>query len=198
MFRLYYQIEIRDKNGNLRRKGRRRVSKSFVANYHKILSSGLRSSNTSVTDTGGSGRTILRPLSTTGANPWMGGVGAATNNDGAGVIVGTGTTAVVMDEIAMETAIADGAGSGQLQYGAVSWSAPDADGTGWSFDVIRSFANQSGGTVNITEAGIVCETQYTTSSPFFQEFLLVRDVFAAVEVLNGETATVTYTVKVDV
>ena len=51
--------------------------------------------------------------------------------------------------------IAHGTGAGQLSYSEVAFSAPAADGDDFVYQVYRTFANSSGGTITVQEAGLV-------------------------------------------
>jgi hypothetical protein len=56
-----------------------------------------------------------------------------------GIMVGTGTGAFDFDNYALGTLIAHGTGAGQLQYGAVTFNAPQTSGNDRYFEIIRTF-----------------------------------------------------------
>jgi hypothetical protein len=119
-------------------------------------------------------------------------VNATSGVDTYGVVVGTGTTAVAIDDYNLATKIAHGTGSGQLQYGAVTINAPQISGNDCYCEVIRGFTNGSGATITVAEIGLVF--RYEGQAWYW---LMVRDVFSsAFDVLDTKTLTVTYKVKV--
>jgi hypothetical protein len=110
-----------------------------------------------------------------------------------GIMVGTGTAAVITTDDNLQTLIQHGTSSGKLQYlgcmipGDVTISAPNA-----SFNIERLFLNSSGGDVTINEIGIYAA--YFTSI-----YCIIRDLVSpAVTVANNEYLKVTYTIQVSV
>ncbi len=124
---------------------------------------------------------------------------AALNIDTAGVIVGSGNIAPTINDYAMGTKIAHGTGSGQLQYGAVTFGAPASDLTTSQFTITRNFANASGASVTVNEIGLYV-SQYTHVQypahgqyPFTVNAMILRDVISGgIAVPNGQTLTVNY------
>lgn len=184
-FRMFLTLTVKDKNGKIVSK-KTRKSRSFVIQFLQGLETMMTQSATvSQTDTGGTPRT---PATHATNLSCLAGVGAATW----GIQVGTGTTAPTNTDNAVETQIAHGAGAGQLNYGAVA--AVSAGVVGANVDLLfsRTFSNASGGTISPTEATLV----WITTGPYI--FLIIRDTFSAVQVLNGQTLTVTYTLRTTV
>ncbi len=124
---------------------------------------------------------------------------AALNIDTAGVVVGSGSTPPNISDYALGTRIAHGTGSGQLQYGAVTFGAPASDSTTSQFTVTRNFANASGSSVTVNEIGLYV-TQYSHVQypahgqwPFTVVCMILRDVISGgIAVPNGQTLTVNY------
>lgn len=120
-------------------------------------------------------------------------VNAAVGNVNYGTVVGTGTNAVTVDDYNLQTKIAHGTGSGQFQYGDVTFTAPYTSGNDRIVEVIRAFTNGSGGTVTVNEIGLVWN--YEGQATWY--FLGWRDVLSSgVEVLDTKILTVTYKIKV--
>lgn len=118
-----------------------------------------------------------------------------TCNAGAGIttygtVVGSGTGAFDFDNYALGTLIAHGTGAGQLQYGAVTFNAPQTSGNDRYFEIIRTFQNGSGSGVTVNEIGL-----YGNSASVY--FCLAREVLGtSITVPNGQTLTVTYKIKI--
>lgn len=118
----------------------------------------------------------------------------AVTDDQTGIIVGTGTTPVASNDVAMETLIAHGTAAGELSYGAMSKTTTAIVGVNVDLIMTRTFNNGSGSTINVTEVGIQCYGYYGAASAF----LIVHDVSTAVPVANGQTLTVNYTFRTTV
>lgn len=114
---------------------------------------------------------------------------AAVGVTSSGILVGTGTNPPSIDDYVMQTPIAHGTGSGQMQYSAVTFGAPASDGTTSQFTITRDFANNSGSSITVREIGLV------VSQP--GSFLTIRDA-VNITVPNGETLTVNYRIQATV
>ena len=126
---------------------------------------------------------------------WAWRVNGAAGNDGYGIFVGTGTTAVTIDDYNLAAKIAHGTGSGQLQYGDTTFTVPTKSGNDYYTEVIRGFTNISGATITVAEVGLVYE--YETQTTY--RWLGWREVLGtAVGVDNNKTLTVTYRIKVTI
>jgi predicted RNA methylase len=88
-----------------------------------------------------------------GASARVHAVDASVGDDSYGIIAGTGTTAVTIDDYKIETKIAQGTGTGQLSYGAVTLSITN-DGTDQIVEIQRQVINNSGGTITIKELAL--------------------------------------------
>ena len=145
----------------------------------------------SAKDSGGTDRTLEQADT---AN-MMDALGAA-GDDNTGIVVGSGTTAVTISDSKLETQIADGSASGQLDHDAQA--NPD-DVTTFSdkaeFQIVRRFDNNSGGAISIRELGIYAEQECTGAVTGV--FCIARDVLpAAVSIANGADCVVTYTFRI--
>ena len=188
---LYYQIEVRDREGKLLKRERRK-SRSFVQAWNKILYVLTSCLNLAgVVDTSGTSQTVLAIQG--GTLRCDAAAADATN----GVVVGTGTTAVSISDTALGTIIANGSGAGQLNYLAVTFGAPSVSGSSCSFTVQRIANNGSGASITVTEIGIYCKAANLGGTVIY--LLTIRDVLASsLAVPNGGAITVTYTIKVTV
>lgn len=110
-----------------------------------------------------------------------------------GVAVGTGNTAPNISDYDLETIIDHGTGSGELQYGAMTYGLPATDATLSHFTLTRDFANDSGGSITVNEAGVyyrVIAYQYGTDHV---HVLGIRDIISGgISVPDGQTLTVNY------
>ena len=112
----------------------------------------------------------------------------AANDDTLGIVVGSGTTPVTIDDYQLATQIVHGSSAGQLSYGATTFNAPVTSGKDRYFEVVRTFTNNSGGTVTVREIGLHSRNEAGTYS-----FLSLRDVLvSAIDVTDTKVLTVTY------
>ena len=113
-----------------------------------------------------------------------------------GCTIGSGTGVESFTDYALGTKIADGTGSGQIQYGLGSFTFSTASaGTILRNKIDRTFTNNSGGTVSISETGLYGRLVWT-SLKGNSYFMLNRDTFSAVNVANGNSLYVSYTIKI--
>ncbi|OFW54942.1 MAG: hypothetical protein A2V75_09075 [Actinobacteria bacterium RBG_16_70_17] len=185
---LYLQSEVRAAGGRLIRRTRRRPSRSLVRAYLQHLRSAFAPvSEADVVDTGGVARTIRTPAAAT--TNWM---QASISSDDSGILWGTGNAPVDISDYALGALITDGAGAGQLNYGAQAISALATTGFDVQFTQQRVATNNSGASIIVREVGIACITQDTV--PATRYFLLARDMEdPGLTVLPGATITTTYT-----
>lgn len=189
----YIQIETKDKYGQLKY-FYKTLANSFVLAFIDILYSNAAQTTQSVKDTSNTLRTVGCFAGSTGAWQWFTmneGAGAATY----GILVGTGTNAVAITDYALQTQIANGTSSGQLQYGTNSISAPATVSTSRQFTVSRTFTNVSGGNITINEVGLATTT--TGGCGITYKYLIDRTL-STFTITNGYSSTVTYTIKVTV
>ncbi len=179
-------LRLYDKSGKLLKRRRMR-SRSFVLAFLDILWAQMAQDSQSITDTGGTSRTIPTSVNNYGINA---NAGDATK----GVVVGTGSTAVAISDNKLATQIAHGVGSGQLSHSIYSTTAPQTSGTSRRFLLTRSFANASGGTITVNEVGV-----YVSAGDSGYEFCAIRDLVSPGQAVNdGQTLAVTYEIKITV
>lgn len=185
---IFYQLTVTDKNGKIVRKTRMRRSKSLCLAFLQMLNAEMGPTTVSVKGTTGVSQD---------ADPALTQLFASNSGEGdvsQGILLGIGTTPVATDDFVMETLIANGAGAGQLTYAAGSFIVAQEVGANVDFQMLRSAQNLSGGTINITEAGIYAYLSTTGTL----RALIIHDVFTAVPVTNGQTITATYTLRTTV
>ena len=186
---LYYDMQI-TRGGRIVKKYRKRICKSFVKQFLQYLSAQFGYTNgstgVSITDTGNVSQVVncVSGYQYTGIH-----LDASAAVTTFGSQVGTGTTAVTINDYKIETLIAQGTGAGQLQYSAVVFGAPTTDATTTTTVVTRVFTNNTGNDVIVYEISLVgYNGQYY--------FLLARDVLASpVTLANSEGLTLNYSLK---
>lgn len=105
-----------------------------------------------------------------------------------GPVVGSGTTPVGIDDYKLDAQIMHGTGAGQLSFGPVSFNAPVTSGRDRYFEVVRTFTNDSGGTVAVREIGL-----HMNNEPSSYFYLCLRDVLgSAIDVEATKVLTVKY------
>lgn len=185
---LSYSVEVRDKEGQVIKRISA-PSRSYVEQWNQILNVQASQANKTIKDTGGTDRSIV---------PWG---YQPTPDAGIGVItfglrVGKGTTAVAIDDYALETPLGEGVGLDEFNHQAVTFTEPSVVGSTCSFTVKRIMLNNSGATITgIREIGCYVRG----SDGVTRYFLAFRDVLpGGVTVPNGGSITVTYTIAVTV
>jgi len=117
--------------------------------------------------------------------------------------VGSGQQSNPASAYSLASPIANGSGSGQLVYGQpLIPSTILVSGNSAYFTISQTFNNNSGGTVTITEVGIITEVQVTysgsTDTVNFGNLLMWYDVLSSsISVPNGGTLTIYYTFTVN-
>jgi len=185
---MYWQAVVRDANGKIIKTYRREVGHSFLTQYYDFIQSQMaRPVNVNATYTSLDITNTLRTMNATQA-PVIA-TGAAAGDSTYGMTVGTGNTANAAATVALAAIINNGVGAGQLSYGSVGNTLPSGSAPR-AFTLTRTFTNNSGGSIVITEAGI--ESAVNDTVALTRVFLLIRDVLgSAVTVIN--TASVTFT-----
>ena len=120
-----------------------------------------------------------------------------------GIQVGSGQQSNPYSAYKLAAPIANGVGSGQLLYGQPSVSqTPIVSGSSVYFIISQAFNNQSGGTVTITELGILVDLNLWIQGGGGQQnlgyFLVWYDVLSsAISVPNGGSIVIYYTFTVN-
>ena len=212
---------VKDKDGKII-KVHKQHSHSFVSNFLAIIASTLASSYfQSINNTTYGYFFILTNGSYAQYNPDTYVFNALLNlNDKAndstyGIVVGTGTATPTPNDYALGNQIQNGTGNGQLVYGAhtinpapvsngsISWyttTTPPSSGllpvsgntTSWQ--ISRTFQNQSGASITVSEVGLITETFTGTEGVFA---LLAHDLLSSpITIPNNAVLTIVYTISV--
>lgn len=192
MWKLFSEIklQVHDKNGLLLH-SHSEPCNSHLAQYIQHLLTALQGSHIGARETTtGTLRSLERPVDSSAHWMYM---NAADGDDDFGIIVGTGNTAVAIDDRYLATRIAVGTGSTQLTYGAHTFSTVSSYR---QFTVSRAFGNpSSGGSITVAEIGIGVSSQYETTTAGL--FMIERTVLGStVTVSDGQTLTVEYTIDI--
>jgi hypothetical protein len=110
------------------------------------------------------------------------------------IVVGSGTTPPSITDAGLTSQIGNGTGAGQLQYGTDSLTTPviNSNTNSASFTWSKSFSNNSGGNVTVSEVGA-----YITFGS--KAYFVLHDLLPSpVTVGNGQVLTVVYTITIAV
>jgi hypothetical protein len=191
------EFEVRDGDGKLIQKGKF-PAKSWVGNLIRLLnmlwdvwstisqttSIYLYTLKTLLLDTTNTARSFGINAGAAGSY----GGRAPAGDTSAGILVGTSDTPVSLGQYNLLGLIPNGTGAGQLSYGATVVEDLTTDTT-YYFRIIRTFTNNSGGTITIREIGLFLKL--TT-----QSFMFARDVPPSpITVPNGSTLTLRYIIS---
>jgi len=126
------------------------VPQSVVQGWIGLLSVQLTNSLHTIIDVSGNSRSI---------NPGSANlrVNAPINDASIGIVCGTGTDAVSINDYKLKSLIQSGSGEGQLQYSSVDFPNDYLVDTATALtDIRRFFTNASGKSINVREIGIIC------------------------------------------
>jgi len=202
-FNAYITIIVRDSNGNIVNIHRQRShspTKNFILYFVPIYY--LYSNNISITITTTSGTTY-----TNSSNPAFG-ISYPSNQSNMPsylvmIAVGSGSQSNAYNAYNLAAPIANGTGTGQLVYGSPSISTSiTVSGSSAYFYISQTFNNNSGGTVTITEVGIITGISQliVTGSVVGSttQLLMWYDVLSSpISVPNGGSVTIYYTFTVN-
>ena len=184
---LYYSYQVRGADGRIKVPFRRRTAYSFLTAYITWLFLRMVGPTTqSLTDTGSISRTIHRnsELNTE----------ALSTVSTAGLVVGTGTNAVTINDTALQTQIAHGTSAGQLSYGASVVDLPSSDSTSTTLILTRPFTNGSTGSITVREIGVYSRMGDAESSTTNRTLCIVRDT-VTITLAVGDLLTLNYILK---
>ena len=183
---LWYSVTIRDRDGKVISRERRRA-RSMLGNWYRILYAQMSFSTCSLVGTNG----IDRGASWEQEN-WK--FKAAADEDYIGIVIGTGTTPVTIDDYKLDTQIMNGTGTGQIRHLASTPGSPSVAGSNCEFLTSRVFLNNSGGSIMVRESGIYSRCKGPT---YYSYACIVRDVFGSPQdVPDGGSITIDYTLRV--
>lgn len=179
---LWYSVVVRDPNGKVISRERRK-SRSFIKQWNQVVYIHMAGVALDIVDTGGTTQSITRHNLSFKMNA---GPGTLTQ----GIVVGTGDTAVTINDYQLAAIIAEGAGDGQLNYAGCSVATSVVSAPTCGFLVSRSAVNNHVDTITVKESGI-----YMGAGGYF--VMAVRDVFITPQdVPNGGSITINYTLRV--
>jgi len=135
------------------------------------------------------------------------------NDSTYGIVVGTGTTPPTPNDFALENQIVNGTGTGQLVYNAVTISPAGGtspisaqsttptsgvltpSGNTTSIQISRTFQNQSGASITVSEVGIISKAQSYPNVTV--TLLIIHDLLSsAITIPNNGVMAITYTISV--
>jgi len=149
---LWYSVVVRDRHGKVVSRERRK-SHSFLKAWNQLIYLQMASiAGYNITDTGGVARSCEY-----GDQNFI--IKAAAGVTDYGIRVGTGNTAVAIDDYALETPIAEGTGGGQMEHLACSVDDFIVTPPSCAFIAHRTISNNSGGLIDVLEAAIYVRMQ---------------------------------------
>jgi hypothetical protein len=158
-------------------------------------------------DTGGAYRCLLAMCNGDWSSPSIAfDVLAGSSVTTFGIRAGTGTTPQTISDYAIQTPIAEGSGAGQLNHGAVTFGNPAADTSTSQFTITRNLANNSGGSITVSELGLYCRCYsydggdlgasfsfLANASRQTRYFMIIHDVLSTPKMIpTGQTLTANY------
>ena len=194
--KMYYQWEIYRTEGLFlkdlpycklepKSRTRRKQSKSFLIAFGKMLEALMAHPNAASPNTVSAnerGTGTARVITYASASPLtMYGTEGAAGDVNYGIVVGSGTVAIALDDYDLDTPILNAT----LAHGQSTMGAASIVGSYIEIPISRSFVNVTGSPVTINEVGLACVTQYGSST--YAYLLLSRDL-STLEVAAGETA----------
>ena len=209
-------VTVKDKNEKIIKQHKQR-SHSFVSNFLAILTAPL-TTGYGQPFTNASQGYFFRITTGTYAiyNPTaefntVFDLNSGANNSTYGIVVGTGTTPPTPNDFNLGNQISNGTGSGQLVYGTHTFnptpvsnnssnfytttSTPTSgllpvSGNTTSWQISRTFQNQSGASITVSEVGLISEINV-------YYVLLTHDLLSSpITIPNGGVMAITYTISV--
>lgn len=181
----FWVVEVYDRSGKLIevKKG---VGNCILSNFIGLIEAiRLGASTWEPTDVNGT-QVSISNINIKGCRMW-----ANEGEDNVGIIVGSGSTEVTLDDHNLASKIPNGTGANQLSYGACNMYDYD-NGLQQDRGVKRSFTNNSGSSITINEIGLVMKVNDGTNDYYI---LIMRDVISATTVPDGGVVTVTYYIR---
>lgn len=158
---------------------------SFVLAFLDLLNCHVTASGRAIVCTDGASRTPGPHTATFAANA---GAGVITF----GIVVGTGTNAVVITDRSLQTIIAPGTGAAQISYGACTVSAPSTSGADRLFTITRIVTGNATAAINAKEVGLYVKSSQAAG------FYCVDRTLNAFTIPISTAKTITYTIKITV
>ena len=183
---LWYSVTIRDRDGKLVSLEHLK-SRSMLGNWYRILYAHMASTATSLIHTSGIDRGAVHS-----EENWK--FKAAADEDLIGIVIGTGSTAVTINDFKLDSQIMNGTGPGQMRHLVSTPGWPSVASSSCDFLTSRTFLNNSGGSITVRESGIYCRVKGPT---YYGYACIVRDVLASSQAVpDGGSITVDYTLRI--
>ena len=200
MLKAYYQLSKYNKNNSLIRKTRKKKSRSFLHHFHQVLSPILGCAVTQTVHIHTTGNSFSPNNAGAQFKAADRGFGTDLGPDIAGIVVGTGNNPVDINDYDLTTRIAHGITSNTLEYFNCSVRAltiNTGSNTG-TFELYRFFRNSSGGSITITELGVLQTASYNPGSILISYGILtIRDLVSpGFQINDGEYMKITYTFQI--
>jgi len=206
-------ITVKDKDGKII-KQHKQHSHSFIRNFMTILASAFSANTFYDYQTTNNLWYSVDPNYTTIFNELN--TQDSSNDASFGIVVGTGTATPTATDYKLGNQIPNGTGSGQLSYGASSISPGNSSvspasslssptqtltpsGNTTSIQISRTFQNNSGSSITVTETGIIVQTAsfYNGTSTATTKVLIVHDLLSSsITIQNSAVLTIVYTISV--
>jgi len=208
IFEAFLKLEVFDKNGVLLTSHNQR-SHSWVRNGYNFLFCNVAGKQTtddtyaagklSIKDTGGTVRrgNVPSPYTTSSADDAGAGLRGAAGSALNGIVVGTGTDAESFEGYVLQTLIASGSGSGELDYSEQKTHAITYTGGTKVLknDLIRYFNNNSGASIGVNEVGLYYSMYVDGATARYS--MQARDKQGAtVTIADTGQLKVTYTIQI--
>jgi len=207
-------VTVKDKNGKII-KQHKQHSHSFLMNFAAMLATTMANP---------SGGTVNWYYFKSTAGAWYSLVDAtgynqlfdtldSANDSTYGIVVGTGTATPTPNDDNLQNQIANGTSSGQLVYGSHTLSpAPGTSllqggtstpttgvltpsGNTTSFSISRTYQNQSGASITVSEVGIISIVNTPATGNVY--VLIIHDLLSsAITIPNNGVMAITYTISV--
>jgi len=179
--KVYCLVEVKDKGKVIYSK--QFESHSFVGQWLQLLYGMFGQNRLSILNNNFPASAIIN-------NPLQ--MNAGSGNHNYGIQVGSGTTKSINDT-GMDSFIFNGNSAGQLAYGAMTFTSPtiNTSTNQGNFSVTRSFTNNSGGSVTVSEIGIGILI-YASDGNLHDTFIIHDILPSPITLANGQVLTVTY------
>ncbi len=182
---LWYSVVVRDRHGKIVSRERRK-SKSFLKQWNQLVYSQMTQTRFNFTCTDG----VVRECGYTQESFRMAAAAGVTDY---GIRVGTGNTAVAVDDHKLDIPIAEGTAADQMEHLICTVTTSVVAAPSCSFIVSRSAVNNSGAEITVREAGIymnIFSIYYGCAT---------RDVFITPQVVpNGGSIVINWTLRVTI
>lgn len=121
-------------------------------------------------------------------------VNAQVNEDLYGIVIGIGTAPVSNTDYKLDNQLEEGVAAGRITHGVQTVGTAGVVGVNVDLEIKRSFTNNTGSTITVTEAGV-----YARNTGKNYSHCLIRDLLAAsVDVPDKCSLTVYYTLRTTV